>query len=1125
MPTLTIDNDVNISNVNGITLTATPVANANLSIVTVSGPKGDRGNDGLTPSGISIEALNATGGLLSSEIEQTGRTLYNDIVGLSGLINAGGVTQSQLDATGAKITSLSGYVDNNFYLRTNPSGYITGFDSGNYATNTNLASTGQQTWNAGQNNSINLSGNLALTGSAAILAAITYSNGIGTNLSGNLVSTGQTLILRNSNTSGELSDRLTASGYRNWIYASGVSGNVESTGQQLWNITIGNAINLSGNLNSTGQQLLNSINNNGINLSGNLSSTGSKNWIYTTGLSGNLGLTGQTLGIAIQNNSINLSGNLASTGSAAIAASVAYTNTVGTNISGDLALTGQQAWQASQNNALNLSGRLVASGALLSAVRITGSNTIQNPNFTGLGGTLIIQSGNFVFISGASQQQAAQQNHDDGINLSGRLSQTGATLWQRDLDISGALELKISANAAGVGSVNGLSGSLNIFGTGSVVSITSAGQSIYVSGNNNDGTNISGNLSTLAANLASTGLRNWLYTSGLSGNLTATGQALLVIAQNNATNISGNLASTGQQAWTAANNNALNLSGNLSSTGNRNWLYTSGVSGNLILSGQSLLATIASTGQQVWDASNNNAINLSGRDTNISGALEGRIFSTGAAASASANSIGVTLSGNLASTGQSLLLAIASTGQGAWNAAQNNSTNLSGGLFNTGATLITRNLDTSGELSNRLQQTGSLVSAVKVTGSTTIQNVNLSGLGGTLVIQSGNFVLISGAAGGNGVTNHDDGINLSGNLNASGRRAWDDAINLSGRLFATGAAAILQANSIGTTISGNLTLSGQSLLTTIASTGNQAWNHSQNNALNLSGNLFNTGSNLNALIYLMSGQITSGDVGLDLAWSGALSSRLISTGSLLSAVKVTGSSVIQNVNLTGIAGALVFASGGYVVISGSIGGGIATSDHGDGINLSGNLTQSGSVLWQRDIDISGALVDRMAAGGTVVSVTGSASQATVDITGAGSNTVLYIGNKVIISGSATSATTSSLGAFGISIDGGTQTISTGFKGYFQINDAMALQGWNIVAFSSGSIVFDIFKSDLSVFPSFSSIITGGDNFPNLNSVNKAYSSNLSGWNTSIGNGDYLEFVVKGCTGIKKININITGIKS
>lgn len=1078
MPTLTIDNDVNISNVNGITLTATPVANANLSIVTVSGPKGDRGNDGLTPSGISIEALNATGGLLSSEIEQTGRTLYNDIVGLSGLINAGGVTQSQLDATGARITSLSGYVDNNFYLRTNPSGYITGFDSGNYATNTNLASTGQQTWNAGQNNSINLSGNLALTGSAAILAAITYSNGIGTNLSGNLVSTGQTLILRNSNTSGELSDRLTASGYRNWIYASGVSGNVESTGQQLWNITIGNAINLSGNLNSTGQQLLNSINNNGINLSGNLSSTGSKNWIYTTGLSGNLGLTGQTLGIAIQNNSINLSGNLASTGSAAIAASVLYANTIGTNLSGNLASTGQQTWQASQNNALNLSGRLAASGALLSAVSVTGSNAIQNPNFTGLGGTLIIQSGNFVFISGASQQQAAQQNHDDGINLSGRLSQTGATLWQRDLDISGALELKISANAAGVGSLNGLSGSLNIFGTGSVVSITNVGQSIYVSGNNNDGRNISGNLSTLSnnltlsgqsllsiiastgqnvwdtsnnnalnlsGNLASTGLRNWLYTSGLSGNLTATGQALLAIEQNNATNISGNLALTGQQTLAAANNNALNLSGNLFSTGNRNWLYTSGLSGNLTLSGQSLLTTISSTGQQVWDASNNNAINLSGRDTNISGALEGRIFATGATASANANSIGLTISGNLTSSGQSLLTAIASTGQRAWNAANDNAINLSG---------------RDSAISGALSQTGSsILSTLALTGQ------------------------------------------------AAWTTANNNSLNLSGNLFNTGS---------------NLTtliylISGQIASGDIAS--DLIWSGT------LSNRLESTGSTLNNLIYLMSGQIASGDAGLDLAWSGALSSRLISTGSLLSAVKVTGSSVIQNVNLTGIAGALVFTSGGYIVISGSIGGGIAAADHGDGINLSGNLTQTGSTLWQRDIDISGALVARMAAGGTVVSITGSASQAAIDITGAGSNTVLYIGNKVIVSGSATSITTSSLGAFGISIDAGTQTISTGFKGYFQINDAMALQGWNIVAFSSGSIVFDIFKSDLSVFPSFSSIITGGVNFPNLNSVNKAYSSNLSGWDTSIGNGDYLEFVVKGCTGIKKININITGIKS
>ncbi len=64
-----------------------------------------------------------------------------------------------------------------FYPRTNPSGYLTGFDSGNYATQANLALTGQQAWTAANNNGINLSGQLTLTGQT-LINLITNSSGL-----------------------------------------------------------------------------------------------------------------------------------------------------------------------------------------------------------------------------------------------------------------------------------------------------------------------------------------------------------------------------------------------------------------------------------------------------------------------------------------------------------------------------------------------------------------------------------------------------------------------------------------------------------------------------------------------------------------------------------------------------------------------------------------------------------------------------------------------------------------------------------------------------------------------------------------------------------------------------------
>lgn len=106
----------------------------------------------------------------------------------------------------------------------------------------------------------------------------------------------------------------------------------------------------------------------------------------------------------------------------------------------------------------------------------------------------------------------------------------------------------------------------------------------------------------------------------------------------------------------------------LRASGGNNMLYingvevTAGVSGNLIQTGIQLINIIANTGQQVWNAANNNGINLSGnltatgqtlfnRDVTISGALETKISATGNAAINYATSVGQIISGNLTQTG------------------------------------------------------------------------------------------------------------------------------------------------------------------------------------------------------------------------------------------------------------------------------------------------------------------------------------------------------------------------------------------------------------------------------------------------------------------------------------------
>ena len=900
MPTLKIDNVTNVTNVNGVTLTVTPVTNAKIGVITVAGPKGDKGDTGAPGSGNAVtqDILNATGALLNSTISNTGAVLYADILSVSGLLGAGGITQSQLNATGALTTALSGYVNLKFAL--NPSGYITGFNSGLYATVANQI--------AGDTN---LSGSLALTGQQAWLAA----NNNALNLSGIVFATGAALISINLSTSGALILSLNASGQT-------LQSSIVATGSFLY----GSITGLSYALNQTGQILLGVISN-----------------------------TGQQAWNAAQSNAINLSGNYS-------ALSGALTQS-GAALLFSIANSGQQAWTAANSNAINisgnvsaLSGALVASGAKLSAVQVTGSAVIQNANFTGMGGTLVIYSGGYILISGAAGSSSAA-NNGDGINLSGNLSATGNTLWQRDLSISGALAAQISANAAGVSTLNGLSGGLSLVGTGSLIAILNSGQVIYVSGNNNDGLNLSGKLFNTGASLSATD-------AAISGNLIQSG----VIIENQISLLSGQIISSGQ----ISQGNAINLSGNISA-----------LSGALVQSGsnlQSQINTVISNLVATGLIGQGNAINLSGNYS--------------------------ALSGSLIQSGASLLSVIANSGSQAWNAANNNGINTSGAIA---------------ALSGSLGQSGAKLSAVQVTGSSTIQVANFSGIGGTLLIYSGGLILISGASASASVANNGDGINLSGNLTNTGSALIARDLLISGALAAqmqASAAGVSTLNSLSGAVSivatgAGITIfnSGQSIFISGSSTA--AANNSD--GINLSGALFNTGSILSTssslisgnltqtgtlltnLIYLVSGQISSGDVANDLIWSGTLSNKISSTGSL---------------------------------------------------------------LWQRDIDISGAIVAQMAAGGSIVKVSGSAPISTANLVGTGSVLVTYDGNNIIISGSASQGVG---GGTNVSITGGSALSTANFTGIAgvsvtQANNSVIVSGnpWVeiTVNFSTGKPVYD-----------------------------------------------------------------------
>lgn len=103
------------------------------------------------------------------------------------------------------------------------------------------------------------------------------------------------------------------------------------------------------------------------------------------------------------------------------------------------------------------------------------------------------------------------------------------------------------------------------------------------------------------------------------------------------------------------------------------------------------------------------------------------------------------------------------------------------------------------------------------------------------------------------------------------------------------------------------------------------------------------------------------------------------------------------------------------------------------------------------------------------------------------------------------------------LDNGSFDITTGSKGYLNIDVTGEIESWMLVSDTVGSIAIDIRKTTYSNFPNgFTSIV--GSEFPILNNQNKNRDENLSTWNTTITAGDILDFQVLSCTNVQKCSV-------
>lgn len=102
---------------------------------------------------------------------------------------------------------------------------------------------------------------------------------------------------------------------------------------------------------------------------------------------------------------------------------------------------------------------------------------------------------------------------------------------------------------------------------------------------------------------------------------------------------------------------------------------------------------------------------------------------------------------------------------------------------------------------------------------------------------------------------------------------------------------------------------------------------------------------------------------------------------------------------------------------------------------------------------------------------------------------------------------------GVSVDGGGTAITTGTKGYIEVPYAGTIVEWKIISDVSGSIVFDIWKSNAAIPTNANSITAAAK--PTLTSAQRATSTTLTGWTTGVSANDVFGFEVESATTVTK----------
>lgn len=108
---------------------------------------------------------------------------------------------------------------------------------------------------------------------------------------------------------------------------------------------------------------------------------------------------------------------------------------------------------------------------------------------------------------------------------------------------------------------------------------------------------------------------------------------------------------------------------------------------------------------------------------------------------------------------------------------------------------------------------------------------------------------------------------------------------------------------------------------------------------------------------------------------------------------------------------------------------------------------------------------------------------------------------------------------GITVDGGTNVLTTGVKGYIWCPYAGTVQAWYLVADRVGAIVMDVWKVAGPAIPTGANSIVGADP-PTLAAQQAASNTTLTLWTLPVSVGDMFGFNIASVSTIRRITLTV-----